>query len=55
MTDVSEMRTALIIRVIDFIVLMIEAERTFEMSVNFNVTTVCYIPEDSKLHTCFLF
>jgi hypothetical protein len=29
-----------------------EAVHTSEMSVNFNVTTWCYIPEDSKLHTC---
>jgi hypothetical protein len=29
-----------------------EAVRTFETSVNFNVTTQRYIPEDSKLHTC---
>jgi hypothetical protein len=30
---------------------MIEAERTSETSVNFNVTTRLYIPEDSELHT----
>jgi hypothetical protein len=30
---------------------MMEAVRTSETSVNFNVTTRCYIPEDSKLHT----
>jgi hypothetical protein len=29
-----------------------EAVRPSEMSVNFNVTTRHYIPEDSKLHTC---
>jgi hypothetical protein len=29
-----------------------EAVHTFETSVNFNVTTQRYIPEDSKLHTC---
>jgi hypothetical protein len=29
----------------------IEAVRTSETSVNFNVTTLRYIPEDSKLHT----
>jgi hypothetical protein len=30
---------------------MIEAVRTSETSVHFNVTTRRYIPEDSKLHT----
>jgi hypothetical protein len=30
---------------------MLEAVRTSETSVNFNVTTRRYIPEDSKLHT----
>jgi hypothetical protein len=30
---------------------MMEAVRTSETSVNFNVTTRRYIPEDSKLHT----
>jgi hypothetical protein len=30
---------------------MMEAERTSETSVNFNVTTLRYIPEDSKLHS----
>jgi hypothetical protein len=29
---------------------MMEAVRTSETSVNFNVTTRHYIPEDSKLH-----
>jgi hypothetical protein len=29
---------------------MMEAVRTSETSVNFNVTTRRYIPEDSKLH-----
>jgi hypothetical protein len=33
------------------IALMMEAVRTSETSVNFNVTTRRYIPEDSKLHT----
>jgi hypothetical protein len=33
------------------IVLMMEAVRTSEMSVNFDVTTRRYIPEDSELHT----
>jgi hypothetical protein len=32
------------------IALMMEAVRTSETSVNFNVTTRRYIPEDSKLH-----
>jgi hypothetical protein len=45
LNDVSEGRTASII------VLMMEAVRTSETSVNFNVTTWRYIPEDSKLHT----
>jgi hypothetical protein len=31
--------------------LMMEAVRTSETSVNFNVTIRRYIPEDSKLHT----
>jgi hypothetical protein len=47
-TDVSDVSTALIINAI---ALMMEAVRTSEMSVHFNVTTWCYIPEDSKLHT----
>jgi hypothetical protein len=33
---------------------MIEAVRTSETSVNFNVTTWRYIPEDSKLHDVLL-
>jgi hypothetical protein len=33
-----------------FIALMMEAIRTSETSVNFNVTIWRYIPEDSKLH-----
>jgi hypothetical protein len=40
MTDVSELRTASIIRVI------MEEVRTSETSVHFNVTTRRYIPED---------
>jgi hypothetical protein len=32
--------------------LMMEEVRTSETSVNFNVITRHYIPEDSKLHTC---
>jgi hypothetical protein len=47
LTNISVMRTAIII-----IALMMEAVHTSETSVNFNVTTWCYIPEDSKLHTC---
>jgi hypothetical protein len=34
-----------------FIALMMEAVRTSETPVNFNVTTRRYIPEDSKLQT----
>jgi hypothetical protein len=34
-----------------FIAFMMEAVHTSETSVNFNVTTRRYIPEDSKLHT----
>jgi hypothetical protein len=36
---------------IAIIALMMEAVRTSETSVNFNVTTRRYIPEDTKLHT----
>jgi hypothetical protein len=36
--------------IIKAIALMTEAVRASEMSVNFNVTTRRYIPEDSKLH-----
>jgi hypothetical protein len=43
LTDVSEERTASIIA------LMMEAVRTSETSVDFNITTRRYIPEDSKL------
>jgi hypothetical protein len=49
LTDVSEVRTAFIIRAM---IALMEAVRTAETSVNFNVTTRRYIPEDSKLHTC---
>jgi hypothetical protein len=31
---------------------MMEAVHTSEKSVNFNVTTWHYVPENSKLHTC---
>jgi hypothetical protein len=44
-TDVSEVRTSSTI-----IALMMEAVRTSETSVNFNVTTRRYILQDSKLH-----
>jgi hypothetical protein len=43
-TDVSEVRTASIIRV-----LMLEAVRKSEKSVHFKVTIRRYIPEDSEL------
>jgi hypothetical protein len=46
LTDVSEVRTASIIRA-----MMMEAVRTSETLVNFNVTTRRYNPEDSKRHT----
>jgi hypothetical protein len=45
LTDVSEVRTASI-----SIALVMAALRISETSVNFNVTTRRYIPEDSKLH-----
>jgi hypothetical protein len=48
LTQVSEVRTASIIRAI---ALVMEAVCTSETSVNFNVTTGRYIPEDFKLHT----
>jgi hypothetical protein len=44
LTDVSEVRTASIIA------LMTEALHTSETSVNINLTTRRYIPEDSKLN-----
>jgi hypothetical protein len=47
LTDISEMRTVSIIRAM--IALMMEAVQTPETSVNINVTTWRYIPEDSKL------
>jgi hypothetical protein len=46
LSDVSEVHTASII-----IARMMEAVRTSETSVNTNLTTRRYIPEDSKLHT----
>jgi hypothetical protein len=48
LTDVSEVRTAFIIRA------MTEAVHTHETSDNFNVTTWRYIPEDSKLQVPIL-
>jgi hypothetical protein len=36
-------------RAMSGIALMMEAVRTSEMSINFNVTTEHYVPEDSKL------
>jgi hypothetical protein len=47
--DVSEVRTASIIRAL--MTLMMKAESTSDISVNFNVTTRCCIAEDFKLHT----
>jgi hypothetical protein len=44
LTDVSEVHTASII-----IALMMVAVHTSETPVIFNLTTWCYIPEDSKL------
>jgi hypothetical protein len=44
--DVSEVHTATIIRGMSA---LMEAVCTSETSINFNVTTWCYIPEDSKL------
>jgi hypothetical protein len=38
-----------------FIALMMEAVRTSETLVNFNVTTRRYIPEDFKLHKSSMF
>jgi hypothetical protein len=51
LTDVSEVRTASIIRAMSLIALMMEAVRTSETLVNIYLTTWQYIPEDSKLHT----
>jgi hypothetical protein len=47
--DVSEVRAASIIRAI--IALMIEAACTSETSVDIQLRTWQYIPEDSELHT----
>jgi hypothetical protein len=45
-TDVSEVRTASII-----VALMMEAAHTSETSVDIQLRTWQYIPEDSELHT----
>jgi hypothetical protein len=45
-TDVSEVQSASIIRA-----MMMEAARTSEMSVDIQLRTWQYIPEDSELHT----
>jgi hypothetical protein len=45
-TDVSEVRTAYIIRAMNDIALMMEVVRTSETSIHLNVTTRHYIPED---------
>jgi hypothetical protein len=51
LTDVSEVRSASIIRVLSVIAMMMEAARTSETSVE-NYFTRQYIPEDkSELHT----
>jgi hypothetical protein len=47
-TDVSEARAASIIRVM---IALMEAARTSETSVNIQLRTRQYIPEDSELHT----
>jgi hypothetical protein len=48
LTDVSEVRAASIIA------LMMEAARTSETSVNFQLRTRQYIPEDSEPYTHFI-
>jgi hypothetical protein len=48
-TDVSEVRAVSMIRAL--IVLMMEAARTSETSVEIQLRTRLYIPEDSELHT----
>jgi hypothetical protein len=48
-TDVSEVRAASIIRAI--IALMMEAAHTSETSVDIQIRTWQYIPEDTELHT----
>jgi hypothetical protein len=48
-TDVSEVRAASIIRVME--ALMMEAAHTSETSVDIQLRTRQYIPQDSELHT----
>jgi hypothetical protein len=48
-TYVSEVHTTSIIRAMMIITLMMEAVRTSVTSVNFDLTTQRYIPEDSEL------
>jgi hypothetical protein len=50
-TDVSEVHTASIIRAMN--ALMMEAVRTSNTSVHFNVTTRRYIPENYKFKKVF--
>jgi hypothetical protein len=50
-TNVSEVRAASIIRAMSLIDLMLEAARTSETSVNIELRTWHYIPEDSELYT----
>jgi hypothetical protein len=50
--DRSFSRVVEVLHTASTIGLMMEAVRISETSVNFNVTTRRYIPEDSKLHTC---
>jgi hypothetical protein len=50
-TDVSEFRAASIIRAVMMIALMMEAERTSETSVDIQLRTRQYIPEDFELHS----
>jgi hypothetical protein len=47
-TDISEVHAASIIRMI---ALMMEAAQTYETSVDIQLRTWQYIPEDSELHT----
>jgi hypothetical protein len=50
LTNISQVHTAAIIRAMScHVVLMMEAVRTSEISVNFKVTTWRYIAEESKL------
>jgi hypothetical protein len=52
LTEVSEVRTASIIKTI--IALMTETVRISETSVNFNMTTLRYVPKYSKLLSFFV-